>query len=171
MENKKFFGIVVALVLLTAVGVGFTSAQSLPDDFPVFHGFGMFGMGGFAGNQTAAQEMWSAVTNDNYKAWVASVESQLTQENFDRLVNMTRDMNQTRLRDPDFNWTNETGGRWANVNHVPRLGNWTDSDDHPGFAYMNQTYNGTYMQNQYGYERGDHMRAERNPGFFRNQDN
>jgi len=94
-ENKKIatkttvFLISILAVLVIAVGI--VSANSWLKKTPNAH-FSMMAPCGM--NNTYMSLIQTAIKNNDYATWKSLMESQLTQENFNKLVNMSKSMNE-----------------------------------------------------------------------------
>ena len=94
IKNKYMFGI-FALAIIAVLGVGVAVASPLGKGF----GFGN-DQNLTAAEKTAmqqqAQEIQTAIDNKDFATWKSLMESQLTEDNFNKLVNANQKMSQEK---------------------------------------------------------------------------
>jgi hypothetical protein len=137
----------VFLIASIIVSISFAAAQGMFEGG--FHNSspGLLGDLFLGTNRTINQEIQSAIKNDDYSTWKSLIESQLTEDNFNMIVNMS---NQTQFKPLDnrtMNWTgNFTIPFPRHFDQGNMTGNWTGNFTMPfpqNFDRGNLTDNGS----------------------------
>lgn len=115
---SAFLAIFALILIVGSVSAfsGFGKSHGSPDNKG---GFAMFGV-----NQT---EIQNAIKNNDYASWKSLIESQLTEENFNKLVEMSKNFNMTGVPkdmpqfNPDMNQTGDFREKHSPRNMTGRM--------------------------------------------------